>query len=224
MHIFLFFYSERLQMKLSKFLTLFISPFVLSALTCSTSPASEFTNSAALSEDLSKVFEQGRYEMGLNSGVLFSPFAATKGRPTINYTITELQLGYMLTDVKQAGWLRGNVEILGNGFGGTIFRGSGKYVAGGTLWLRYNLIPANSRFGAYAQAGAGLTFTDIDREMVGQRFNFNLDLALGIRYFMRSDLALNLEYRYQHISNSNMAQHNIGINSHGPVLGASYFF
>jgi hypothetical protein len=35
---------------------------------------------------------------------------------------------------------------------------------------------------------------------------------------------LNLECRYQHISNANTGKHNLGINAIGPLLGVSYFF
>src|SRR2546422_8852583 len=78
----------------------------------------------------SDLFIGGRREAGFGSGVLFSPFVATRHRPTINYTITELQLGYMLSDVKEAGWLRGNWELAGDGFGSAVFEGPGSYVTG----------------------------------------------------------------------------------------------
>jgi len=171
-------------------------------------------------------FTDGQCEATFTSGALFSPFGPTKGRPTINYTISELQLGYMLTDPHGPGWLRGNVELAGEGFGGAVFLGSsGSYVAGGTLWLRYNFLRTKA-YGLcpFFQGGGGFTFTDIDRGVVGQRFNFNLDLGAGARYFLSQRCSLNLEYRYQHISNANLGPHNLGINSHGPILGFSYFF
>jgi hypothetical protein len=170
------------------------------------------------------LFERARYEIALNNGVLFSPFVATRNRPSINYTITELQFGYMLTDVKEAGWLRGNFEILADGFGSGVLKGIGTYAVGATTWLRYNFVPPRCRLAPYAQAGAGFVLTDIDRRVVGQEFNFNLDLAVGLRYFIRPDWSVGLEYRYQHISNADLGRHNIGVNAHGPVLGVSYFF
>src|SRR2546425_15233 len=106
--------------------------------------ASENSSSAPL-------FESGRYEGSLNSGVLFSPFIAARGRPTINYTITELQLGYMLTEVEETGWLRGNLELAGEAFGSGIFEGPGGYVAGATFWVRYNLLRPSSHLIPYAQ-------------------------------------------------------------------------
>jgi hypothetical protein len=59
---------------------------------------------------------------------------------------------------------------------------------------------------------------------LGQPFNFNLDLGVGVRYFVGRNWALNLEYRYQHISNANLGAKNLGINAAGPILGISCFF
>jgi len=170
------------------------------------------------------LFEHARYEATITSGALFSPFLATGGRPTINYTITEVQFGYMLSDVKGHGWTRGNFELVGEGFGSAIFYGEGSFIAGITVWLRYNFAPPSWRFVPFAQAGMGLTSTDIDHKYVGQPFNFNLDIGIGTRYLLSERWSLNLECRYQHISNANTGEHNIGINSIGPVLGVSYLF
>jgi opacity protein-like surface antigen len=171
------------------------------------------------------LFERGRFEAAFNNGPLFSPFLATKNRPTINYTISEVQLGYMLRDLKGPGWLRGNLELAGEGFGSALFQGQGSYVAGATGWLRYNFAPRPGwRLIPYAQAGAGIVWTDLDRRMVGQDFNFNLDLGVGLRYLISRHWSLNLEYRFQHISNANLNRRNIGLNANGPLLGVSYFF
>src|SRR3989442_1784106 len=100
-------------------------------------------------------FAHGRYEAAFTSGALFSPVGPSRGRPTIDYTITGLQLGYMLDNVHGAAWLRGNLELAGDTFGSAIFQGAGTYVAGETLWLRYNFLPQRSRrLAPYIQAGA----------------------------------------------------------------------
>jgi lipid A 3-O-deacylase len=172
-----------------------------------------------------RLFAHGRYEAAFNSGVLFSPFLATHGRPTLDYTITSLQLGYMLGDVKGHGWWRGNFELAGEAFASDIFRGPGSYIAGGTLWLRYNFVPQKSpKLVPFVQGGAGMVSTDIDHRIDGQPFNFNLDVGLGVRYLAGQHWALSLECRYQHISNANMGHNNLGINAIGPILGVSYFF
>lgn len=172
-------------------------------------------------EDL---FSRGKFEATVTSGVLFSPFIADGGRPTINYTITEIQVGYMLADVGSKGWTRGNFELIGDGFGSAIFEGPGTFIAGVTFWGRYNFVQPGWRFVPFAQGGLGLTSTDIPRHIVGQPFNFNLELGVGTRYFVARNWSIQLEYRYQHISNANTGPHNLGINGNGPVLGVSYLF
>jgi opacity protein-like surface antigen len=169
-------------------------------------------------------FNRGSYEATLSSGVLFSPFGSPRDRPTINYTITSLSLGYMVSRIYEAGWLRGNFEMTLEAFGSYVYDGPGSYIAGGTLWARYNFVPKGWRLTPYIQGGAGLTSTDIDHGIVGEDFNFNLNLGCGLRYFIAPRWSIHLEYQYQHISNANLGHHNLGINAQGPILGLSYFF
>jgi hypothetical protein len=185
---------------------------------------SEGTNSAP-AYSFEQSFDSGRFETTATSGVLFSPIGPSRMRPTIDYTVSGMQFGYMLGGIQGSGWLRGSFELAGEGFGSRIFNGTGSYIAGGTLWLRYNFVPPNSpRLVPYFQAGFGAVATDISPEIVGQSFNFNIDGSAGLRYFFSRDFCVNLEFRFQHISNANMAPRNLGINAAGPMLGVSYFF
>lgn len=163
-------------------------------------------------------------EMAAGSSVMFSPFAASNGRPTFNYATGFFQTGYMLSDPNGAGILRGNWEFLGEAFVGGFFIGRGHYITGTTLWLRYNFVQPGGRLTPYGQLGGGILFADIDQKIAGQTFNFNLDAAVGVRYFFQPDLSLNIEYRYQHISNANTGNHNLGLNAQGPVLSLSWAF
>jgi len=169
-------------------------------------------------------FRNGNYELSVGAGVLFSPFIATENRPTLDYELTEIQLGYMLSDVHGSYFWRGNLELAGSVFGGGIFEGRGNYVAGATAWLRYNIVPRTGRLVPFLQVGAGLTDTDLDRRIEGEDFNFNLNLGAGVRYFISCNCSVNLEYRYQHISNAGMSRPNLGVNADRPMLSLSYFF
>ncbi len=186
-----------------------------------TAKAADSTNDLFSTGDL---FEARRFEANVSSGVLFSPIGTPAARPVINYTITTLEFGYMLSDTKGPGILRGNWELLGDVFGSKVFIGPGSYIAGGTVWIRYNFVPAGWRIIPFVAGGAGLTTTDIDRTYVGQPFNFNLDLAAGLRFFVAKKWSIDLAFQYQHISNANTGPRNVGINSYGPILGVSYFF
>ncbi|HEY1662731.1 MAG TPA: acyloxyacyl hydrolase [Verrucomicrobiae bacterium] len=169
-------------------------------------------------------FQSGRFEASLGTGFFISPFINTAQRPTVDYMMTELQLGYMLTDVRGPGMLRGNLECAAAVFGDDIFRGRGNYISGTTFWLRYNFVPAAGRFVPYAQLGGGVTETDLDRRIEGRNFNFNLGLGVGVRCLLAPNWSANLEYRYQHISNAGTSYPNVGINADGPVISLSYFF
>ena len=91
-------------------------------------------------------FQKGLFESSLGGGAMFSPFVTGLNRPVVDYTVTEIQLGYMVTDILGRSVWRGNVEIAGSAFGGGIFEGEGSYVSGVTGWLRYNFVPRDSRF------------------------------------------------------------------------------
>src|SRR5438105_4203529 len=97
-------------------------------------------NGAVEKSGADSLFESGRFEANANSGALFSPFIAIRGRPIINYTLSEIGVGYMLSEPREPAWWRGNFELAGDGFGSAILHGSGEYIAGATLWLRYNFI------------------------------------------------------------------------------------
>ena len=155
---------------------------------------------------------------------MFSPFVVSRNRPTINYSTGFFQVGYMLSESIGDHKFRGNLQLVGEGFGSGIFAGRGDYLAGATCWLRYNFVETDWLAAPYFQVGGGFLLTDIDRSVVGQAFNFNLGTAVGFRRFDSPRCSVNLEYRFSHISNAKLGPHNLGINAHGPVLGLSWFF
>ena len=55
--------------------------------------------------------QKGKWEATVNSGAMFSPFVATENRPTVDYTMTALQIGYVLNEPAGPSLLRGNVEV-----------------------------------------------------------------------------------------------------------------
>ncbi|MEP6662478.1 MAG: acyloxyacyl hydrolase [Verrucomicrobiota bacterium] len=188
---------------------------------------STFAASEAVDEssfDLPRLFDKGQQEASLGAEVLFSPFIATKSRPTENYAGGFGQIGYMFTQPNTNRFISGNLEGVAEGYGTGTFTGSGRYTAGMTLWLRYNFIPRDCRFVPYAQVGAGTTFSDLDHQIFGGPFFFNLDIALGTRYFLKKAWSLNAEYRFQHVSNANTSNHNLGLNAQGATLSVSWFF
>lgn len=169
-------------------------------------------------------FRHGWHEVNVGSGVLFSNLVRKDNRPNIDYALGYAQVGFMVTEPVGDGPFRGSFEVAPEVFGAGIFQGPGSYVAGATLWLRYNFVPKGWRFVPYIQGGAGVTDIDIPHKYDGKDFNFNLEAAVGFHYFIQPRCSLNVEYRLQHISNADLWQKNIGVNTDGPVVGVSFFF
>ena len=181
---------------------------------------------AAKSDDftLDQVFSPGLHEFSAGTGIMWSPIGSTIARPTVNYVVGYMQVGYMLNELWMSGFWRNNYEIVLEGFGAGIYQNTGTYIAGTTLWLRHNLVPEGWRVTPFAEIGLGFVSMDIDHRYDGHNFNFNLDAAGGFRYFIKPKLSLNAEFKYQHISNANTGSHNVGINAIGPLLSVSWLF
>jgi opacity protein-like surface antigen len=195
-------------------------------LVLSVAPARAQTNSTPSdgSFSLDDNFKFGSCEFSLGVAPMFSPIGNDMNRPVINWVEGFAQLGIMVTDIHGRGFLRGNIEMVGEAFGGGIYEETGNYVAGGSIMGRYNFIPQNSHLSPYIQVGVGGEMMDINHQYDGHNFNFNVVAMGGLRYFIKPRVSLNAELRFQHLSNANTGDRNIGINAIGPALGISWFF
>ncbi len=75
----------------------------------------------------------------------------------------------------------------------------------------------------YVFAGGGILYVDLGLPTMGSRLDFSYQGGTGLQYFMRKNMAVNLEYRYHHISNAGTAEPNEPLNSSKVLLGVSYF-
>ena len=169
-------------------------------------------------------FHPGRKEANFGVGTLFSPMVVTQGRPTVDYTFGYAQLGFMVTEIAGSGILRGNLELAPEFFAAGIYENTGHYIVGGTLYIRYNFIQPGWRLIPYFQCGGGSVYTDMSHIYDGMNYNFNVGGSAGLRYLFTRHCSMNIEYRFQHISNANLWSRNVGENTGGPVVGLSYFF
>ena len=204
------------------------SIFLLLAVSATGAFAQSDSGSSTNLFSLDDNFRPGLREFTLGVGPMFSPIGSDMNRPVVNWVEGYAQLGYMMTKIRGTnfldGALRGNLELSGELFGAGIYEETGHYIAGGTIWLGYNLVPQNSRWSAYARAGLGGEFMDINHMYDGHNFNFNVDAAAGLHYFIKPTVSLNAEFLYQHLSNADTADRNIGVNAMGPTVGISWFF
>jgi opacity protein-like surface antigen len=89
--------------------------------------------------------------------------------------------------------------------------------------MRYHLIGLG-RLVPYFEATAGAGGTSLRVREIDSTFTFVLEAGAGLSYFVADTVALNLGYRFQHISNGHTSRPNRGFNSDSGVGGVSFYF
>jgi opacity protein-like surface antigen len=93
---------------------------------------------------------------------------------------------------------------------------------GVTPLFLYNF-KSTGRITAFAEAGLGLLYTDLDPERFGSSFNFTPQAGIGIRYHLTDERSIRLAYRLHHISNGGLDDdNNRSIDSHFLIFGISF--
>ena len=157
-------------------------------------------------------------------------FTSTLGPcvPVFNYMPVTIRQGWMLTAPKDEGPLRGNWEFLADVTAAQVISSYGNYLAGSSLFLRYNFLSPDSVLIPYSQIGGGVVFTDAYKDQtqraIGQSFELIFHYELGLKYFVAPNLSLDIEGGYQHISKARMASRNCGVNALGAQIGVTYYF
>lgn len=174
-------------------------------------------------------FAAGSWEMEDLVGAYFLFDRGGNERVSIDYAVNSTRLGIMIYNPKGSGFLRGNLEFLGEVFGGPVFQGPGDVVAGLTFIFRYNFIQPNARIVPYFQAGGGGAYNDIEHgpassDAIGSDLEFNLQAIVGFRFLLNSKWSINAEGSYRHLSNAGLAEPNYGVDSLGGALGVGFSF
>lgn len=195
---------------------------------CLASVGSLFAGPRVVSEvePLQRPFERGAFELESTFGMNYS--LNGKNRPTLNYFDSGYRLGWMLSSPAGAGCLRGNWEFLPQIFAARVTEGPGNAFGGAALMLRRNFLQPSCRWSPYIQAGGGMVYNDIYQEhnqrLIGQAWEFDLEAAMGLRYLWSERWSVGLEANFRHISNANLNERNVGLNSLGAVLTWSLHF
>lgn len=130
--------------------------------------------------------------------------------------------GYFLTDELGGGWFKGRPQLLAelpvhlavdpkvSPMVGVSVLGSWKFTAA-------------KEFVPYLFFGAGVLYVDLEMKSSGSKANFVYQGGAGIQYFLGKKTAVELEYRYHHISNAGLDRRNAPINSGKVLVGVSFF-
>jgi hypothetical protein len=146
------------------------------------------------------------------------------GNSSHGLALTSLTYGHMWGP-KLGGdhWYSGNVEFRAELFTGAQYEPTTEWIVGLTPHLRYDFA-TGTRWVPYMDLGAGTTATSIGGPDLGGAFEFNLQAAAGVMYFIKDDLALTAEARFMHLSSAGIEHPNLGVNTVFGMAGISWFF
>jgi lipid A 3-O-deacylase len=167
----------------------------------------------------------GTQEVGLSAGYLL-PHRLTQDHTTKQQGPAFMP-SWMMTVTEPVGdsWYHGQVSVgaemvyiqfrepfLTHGFGFT-------------PKIKYTFVALN-RIRPYAEFAGGPFWTDLAGKIPEEssRFNFVLTAGFGVSYFLTERAALNVGYRFHHISNAGTRYPNIGLNASLPFAGFSFYF
>jgi hypothetical protein len=167
----------------------------------------------------------GTQEVGLSVGYLL-PHRLTQDHTTKQEGIVFMPSWMMtLSDPIGNSWYRGQVSL---GAEMVYIQFQEPFVTHGvgfTPKIKYAFV-ALDRIRPYAEFAGGPFWTDLTGKIPEEsgQFNFVLSAGFGVSYFLTDQAALNIGYRFQHISNGGTQYPNIGLNASLPYGGFSFFF
>lgn len=134
-----------------------------------------------------------------------------------------LRAGFFLSDeIGTGSWYQGRHEILLElPYHLAVDHGGRSMV--GAYGLGHWRFTSFDTLAPYVFAGGGPLFVDLGLASMGTKMCFSYQAGTGLQYFFDKQAALNLEYRYHHISNAGTAIPNEPINSSKILLGVSFF-
>lgn len=167
----------------------------------------------------------GTQEVSLSGGYLL-PHRLTEDHTTKQQGIAFMPSWMMtLSDPIGKSWYRGQVSL---GAEMVYIQFQEPFVTHGVGFapkIKYTFV-ALGRIRPYAEFAGGPFWTDLAGKIPEEssRFNFVLMAGLGISYFLTDQAALNVGYRFNHISNAGTHYPNLGLNASLPYGGFSFFF
>jgi len=176
-------------------------------------------------EDIRPTITVGTQEVGLSAGYMF-PHRLTQDHKT-KQEGPAFMPSWMITITDPMGdqWYRGQVSV---GAEMVYIQFQEPFLTHGlgfTPKIKYSFI-ALDRIRPYVEFAGGPFWSDLTDKIPEEssQFNFILTAGFGVSYFLTDQAALNVGYRFHHISNAGTSYPNIGLNASLPFGGFSFFF
>ena len=146
------------------------------------------------------------------------------GRRHHALAVASLAYGRTLGNVVGQGhWYRGNFEGRLEIFSGSQFSPQPDWLAGVAPHLRYDFATGTA-WVPFVDVGTGVSGTGIGRPDLSGTFEFNVQGSAGTYYFLRPNLALDVDARLLHMSCAGINSPNLGLNTILGTVGLSWFF
>jgi hypothetical protein len=176
-----------------------------------------FISSFSWAEDDAYLLNKGTQEIEIGSGFAKS-FSSNRN---IDMVPLDIRYGIVLTDPTGPSILKGNFEILGEATYDYIVE-QGGYGVGLSALFRYNFLISDC-FKPFVQVGIGAYNTNLSMKNFPNDFNFLSQGGVGFNLFISPKVALQVDYRVQHLSNAGLYNHNSGLNMLKGGFGIAYF-
>ena len=164
----------------------------------------------------------GEYGILTGYGITHKYFGATRSQVQTWDAIARFGR-FLSSDVGAGSWYQGRHELMVELPYHLAVDHDGRSMVGGYLlgsWKFTGLKDA----APYIFAGGGPLFVDLGLPTMGTKLCFSYQGGTGVQYFMDKKTALNVEYRYHHISNAGTAAPNEPLNSSKVLLGVSLYY
>jgi len=164
----------------------------------------------------------GEYGVLTGYGISHVGFGAT--RHQIQTWDLILRGGYFLSDeVGKGSWYQGRHEVMLELPFHLAVSNDGRSMVGVYALGQWRFTSLDE-FVPYLLAGGGPLFVDLGLPTMGSKLCFSYQAGTGLQYFIDKKTALNLEYRYHHISNADTAKPNEPLNSSKILIGVSVYY
>ena len=121
------------------------------------------------------------------------------------------------------GWLHGALETGLEGWFQYYLAPHEATAQGLKAAFRYHFLSVGALV-PYVEVTAGVGGSSLKVMEIRSTLNFVLEGGAGLSYFLSDNLALTVGYRFQHVSNGDTSQPNIGFEADTGTVGVSYFF
>jgi lipid A 3-O-deacylase len=168
----------------------------------------------------------GTQEIGLTAGYLIPHLLNSRKSKTSQHGPAFMPSWMMtLTDPIGEDWYRGQLSL---GAEMAYIQFEEPYLTHGVGFnprVKYTFV-ALGRVRPYVEFAGGPFWTDLAGKIPEQssQFNFIVSGGVGLSYFLTNRAAINVGYRFHHISNAHTGERNVGLNSSLPFAGFSLYF